>query len=184
MSTLILIEYACKKNLQQLFLHQHPVMVCQTVILVVAEAIGITVICGGNDVACRIVGEGFVNGLACIVVHLGSLCYSRSLIVSIAQFYIFVKMLFCRYTSQDVVSVFKSRDKHASCVFLHSGDNTTCVIVFGSCYASVGLDYACYSVVCVIGIYSLAVFPVCYAYEVVIYVVFIAYFCSVRIGDG
>ena len=91
---------------------------------------------------------------------------------------------FCRYSSEYVVGILKSRDKHASCVFLHSGDNTTCVIVFGSCYASVRLDYACYSVVYVIGIYSLAVFPVCYAYEVVIYVVFIAYLRSVRIGDG
>ena len=163
---------------------RHSVMVCQMVILVVAEAVGITVVCGGDNVACRIVGEGFVGGFACIVVHLGALCHPRPLIVSIAHLDVFVKMFFCRYTSQDVVSVFKSRDKHASCVFLHSGDNTTCVIVFGSCYASVGLDYACYSVVCIIGIYSLAVFPVCYAYEVVVYIVFIAYLCSVRVGNS
>ena len=72
---------------------RHSVMVCQTVVLVVAEAVGITVVCGGDDVACRIVGEGFVGGFACIVVHLGALCYPRSLIVSIAQFGVFVKML-------------------------------------------------------------------------------------------
>ena len=135
---------------------RHSVMVCQTVVLVVAEAIGITVVCGGDDVACSVVGESFVGGFARIVVHLGALCYSRSLIVSIAHLDVFVKMFFCRYTSEYVVSVFKSRDKYASCVFLHSGDNTTCVIVFGSCYAAVGLDYAYCTVVCVIGIYSLA----------------------------